>query len=136
MPSRALITVAVSLLVAAIASPASAATSTSLISVSGTGGPTNGISHEPVLSADGRFVAFTSNASDIVPGDINGFEVFVRDLMSGTPKRVAVDATGNQATRASMRPEMSADGRFVAFESIAPNLVPGDTNARVDIFVK
>jgi len=81
-------------------------------------------------------VAFVSSASDLVAGDINGSEVFVRDRLGGSTERVAVDAAGNQGTRASVDPAISADGRFVAFVSVAPNLVPDDTNGREDIFVK
>ncbi|MEA2133946.1 MAG: hypothetical protein QOC68_1855 [Solirubrobacteraceae bacterium] len=124
------------LLGAALSVPASAAAATERASVSSGEGQANGVSGEPVLSADGRFVAFVSSAYNLVAGDINGQEVFVRDRVDGTTERIATDAAGNQATRASTHPAISADGRFVAFESIAPNLVPGDTNGREDIFVK
>jgi Tol biopolymer transport system component len=124
------------LLVAAALPPSSAAAATERVSVSGSEVPANRVSGEPELSGDGRFVAFVSSASNLVPGDTNGQEVFVRDRLYRTTERVAVDAAGNQATRASAHPAISADGRFVAFDSIAPNLVPGDSNGREDIFVK
>jgi Tol biopolymer transport system component len=124
------------LLATALHVPSSAVAATERVSLSSAGTPARSVSGEPELSGDGRFVVFVSSASNLVPGDINGQEVFVRDRAFGTTQRVAVDAAGNQATRSSAHPAMSADGRFVAFESIAPNLVPGDTNGREDVFVK
>jgi Tol biopolymer transport system component len=136
MTSRTPTAVIAALLVGASSAPASAAAATERVSVSSSEAEAKGVSGEPALSADGRFVAFVSSASNLVAGDINGTEVFVRDRVDGSTERVAVDAAGNQATRASMQPAISADGRFVAFTSVAPNLVPGDTNGRDDIFVK
>jgi Tol biopolymer transport system component len=95
----------------------------------------------PVISADGRFVAFESDAPDLVPGDTNGVsDVFVKDLQTGQVERVSVDSTGAQAVpgsgaAGSHRPAISADGRYVAFDSTATNLVPGDTNGFADVFV-
>src|SRR3954453_6695539 len=131
-----LIAVAVAVAFAAAAAPAAAAVATERVSLTSTQTEANGVSAEPALSADGRYVAFVSSASNFVLGDGNGQEVFVRDRAAGTTARVAVDVLGAQAGRASAHPAISADGRFVAFESIAPNLVPGDTNAREDVFVK
>jgi Tol biopolymer transport system component len=91
---------------------------------------------EPYLSRDGRFVAFFSLSSDIVPGDTNGMtDVFLRDLTAGTTVRVSVDSSGAQADEGSVGARPSADGRFVAFQSWATNLVPGDTNGQSDIFL-
>lgn len=90
----------------------------------------------PTISADGRFVAFSSFASNLVPGDTNGqFDVFVHDRATGLTTRVSVDSAGTEADGSSFRPAISANGRFVAFDSIASNLVPGDTNGQFDIFV-
>jgi Tol biopolymer transport system component len=136
MGPRTALVAAATLLTGALAPPAVAAPATELVSLTGTGTQANGVSGEPVLSGDGRYVAFVSSATNVVTGDVNGQEVFVRDRTDGTTRRVAVDASGLQAVRASSHPAISADGRFVAFESIAQNLVPGDTNAREDIFVK
>ncbi len=89
------------------------------------------------LSADGRFVAFWSSATNLVPGDTNGVQdVFVRDLVNGTIERVSVDSAGVQGDGASTDPTISADGNLVAFQSAATNLVAGDTNARLDVFVR
>jgi Tol biopolymer transport system component len=109
---------------------------TELVSVSTSGAQANGYSSYPTISADGRFVAFVSFASNLVPGDTNGKnDVFVRDRQSGKTERVNVSASGAQANNSSTYPAISADGRFVAFESRATNLVPGDTNGRFDVFV-
>jgi Tol biopolymer transport system component len=94
-----------------------------------------------VISADGRYVAFVSTASNLVAGDTNGVEdIFVRDVVAGTTRRVSVASGGAQATcgqvTCSEAPAISADGRFVAFFSFASNLVAGDTNGAPDVFVR
>ncbi|HET6163443.1 MAG TPA: calcium-binding protein [Planctomycetota bacterium] len=90
----------------------------------------------PALSADGRTVAFSSGASTLVPGDTNGaVDVFVHDRMSGATVRVSVDSAGQEANSGSIGATLSADGRFVAFTSIASDLVPNDTNGVADAFV-
>jgi Tol biopolymer transport system component len=89
-----------------------------------------------VLSADGRFVAFQSSASNLVPGDTNGLDdIFVRDRLKGVTERVSLGPNGVQGNDGSSSPALSADGRFVAFGSWADNLVPGDTNEEEDVFV-
>ncbi|MEW6074256.1 MAG: hypothetical protein AB1726_16890 [Planctomycetota bacterium] len=88
------------------------------------------------ISADGRYVAFQSTATNLVAGDTNGFcDIFVHDRQSGQTSRVSVNSTGAQADRCSFYPVISTDGRYVAFESYATNLVPGDTNGWEDVFV-
>jgi tricorn protease-like protein len=88
------------------------------------------------ISSDGRFVAFASDASNLVPGDTNGLEdVFVHDRQTGQTTRVSVDSGGVQGNSGSGYPFISSDGRFVAFETSASNLVPGDTNGWSDVFV-
>jgi hypothetical protein len=118
---------------------------TTRVSVDSAGNQANMGAEGASISADGRFVAFYSEASNIVPGDTNSSkDVFVRDTLTNTTTRVSVDSAGNQANRDSSdfplisldSPSMSADGRFVAFSSFSSNLVPGDTNARRDIFVR
>ena len=107
------------------------------VSVDSAGNQGNAYSGNPSISADGRFVAFYSEASNLVPGDTNDeTDIFVRDRLTNTITRVSVDSAGNQANRNSSTPSISADGRFVAFESFAFNLVPGDTNSSYDIFVR
>jgi Tol biopolymer transport system component len=102
----------------------------------------NGSSERPVISADGRFVAFVSEASDLVATDTNdpgfrGSDIFVRDLQSGTTTLVSVnkDGTDSGNNRSSV-PVISADGRFVAFLSDASDLVAADNNGAGDVFVR
>ena len=100
------------------------------------GTPANGYSVQPVLSANGRYLAFVSDARNLVPGDTNRLiDVFVKDLETGAVERVSVASGGAQAEGASFEPSISADGRYVAFESFASNLVAGDSNGRTDVFV-
>jgi dipeptidyl aminopeptidase/acylaminoacyl peptidase len=88
------------------------------------------------LSADGRFIAFSSWASNLVPGDTNSHgDVFVRDLVSGVTSLVSMALDGGPANGDSGTPAISADGRYVAFESDAGDLVRGDTNESRDVFV-
>src|SRR5437773_6921896 len=88
------------------------------------------------LSADGRFVAFQSDATNLVAGDTNGAtDVFVHDRQTGMTERVSVASDGTQANNVSSYPALSADGRFVAFQSDATNLVAGDTTGATDVFV-
>lgn len=88
------------------------------------------------ISEHGRFVAFGSSATNLVAGDVNGFEdLFVRDRQSGTTELVSVDSQGAQGNARSVWPSISADGRFVAFQSEASNLVSGDANGCGDVFV-
>jgi len=88
------------------------------------------------ISADGMYVAFGSAANNLVPGDTGWWDVFVRDRVGGTTERVSVADGGGQANQHSVRPSISADGRFVAFSSRASNLVPNDTNGASDVFVR
>jgi len=97
----------------------------------------NGHSKESSISADGRYVAFTSSASNLVSSDTNNMEdVFVRDRQLGTTVRISVASDGMQGNLGSSKPSISSDGRFIVFESGANSLVSGDTNAVSDIFVR
>ncbi|MBI5166070.1 MAG: DUF4347 domain-containing protein [Magnetospirillum sp.] len=101
-----------------------------------TGGTTDGAAGTVAISQDGRYVAFTSSATNLVAGDTNGVsDVFRRDTQTGTTIRVSVGAAGAQADGASTVSDMSTDGRYVVFASTATNLVAGDTNAASDVFV-
>jgi Tol biopolymer transport system component len=108
------------------------------VSVAADGGQANGGSGTPSISADGRYVAFFSDASNLVPADTNtAGDVFVRDLTRGTTRRVSVGAAGAQSNGpADGYPKISGDGRYVMFGSLATNLVPGDTNNAQDIFIR
>ncbi|OUC15970.1 MAG: hypothetical protein B0A82_04245 [Alkalinema sp. CACIAM 70d] len=108
-------------------------------------------SRNPSISGDGRFIAFESNAINLDPRDtgVNNFDIFVRDRQTGQTRQVSVNSQGQVATGASLQensigyptttngssnPVISANGRYVVFQSGATNLVPNDTNDRVDIF--
>ena len=94
-----------------------------------------GSSSEPSLSADGRMVAFFSNANGIVAGDTNGsINLFVRDRQTGVIRLVDRTLAGTPASGASQRPAISGDGRFVVFTSSNNQLVAGDTNGTTDVF--
>ncbi|MBZ0318925.1 MAG: fibronectin type III domain-containing protein [Anaerolineae bacterium] len=89
------------------------------------------------ITPDGRYVTFSSNASNLVADDNNGFDdVFVRDLVAATTMRVSLSSSGGQSNGNSFGPSISDDGTLVAFSSSANNLVSGDTNQRDDIFVR
>src|SRR3989441_6808558 len=109
---------------------------TERVSVASGGTQSNAASLGSALSADGRLVAFQSDATNLAPGDTNGAtDVFVRDRQTGMTERVSVASDGTQANNISSYPALSADGRFVAFQSDATNLVAGDTNGATDVFV-
>jgi Tol biopolymer transport system component len=100
------------------------------------GGDATSNSSWPSVSADGRFVAFSSWASNLVPGDVNdNSDVFVRDLTTGTTTLVSVASDGTQANGSSFTPSISGDGDVVAFRSDATNLIPRDTEGHTDVFV-
>ncbi len=110
--------------------------STALISLADDEALGNFMSTAPAVSADGRYVAFVSRANNLVPNDTNGVDdIFVRDTYMGTTTRVSVASNGDQSNGASLRPDISADGRYIVFLSTADNLVAGDTNGLVDVFV-
>lgn len=96
----------------------------------------NGPSSQPAMSADGHVVAFVSAATNLVPNDPNGkLDVFVCDRRTGQIEAVSVNSRGDLGNGDSILPAISADGRFVAFKSLASNLVAGDHNDTVDVFV-
>jgi Tol biopolymer transport system component len=123
--------------------PAGCTPSTIRVSVNSAGTEGNRVSLRPAISADGRFVAFASFASNLVAGDTNaGTDFFVRDTCVGGPAgctpstiRVSVDSAGTEGNSSSSSPSLSADGRSVAFGSLASNLVAGDTNSVPDVFL-
>ena len=117
----------VAILALSVTSPSQAQT-TERLSVSPTGVQGNHHSSTPKISPSGRYVAFDSRASNLVPGDTNdGYDVFVLDRQEGRTERVSVSSSGFQGNGWSYFPRISADGRFVAFLSRASNLVQGDT---------
>ncbi|MEQ1824839.1 MAG: PKD domain-containing protein, partial [Pirellula sp.] len=112
---------------------------TTLVSVKSSGaGSGNNYSGSPVLSADGKVVAFRSSASDLVAGDANNTtDVFVRNLTTNTTTLVSVKSSGaGSGNNYSDSPKLSADGSVVAFTSTASDLVTGDANSALDVFVR
>ena len=110
---------------------------TTRASVSGTGVQGDLQSQNPDISSDGRFVVFESNADDLVPGDTNRRnDIFVQDLVGGTTVRASVGADGAQGNDTSGNTAISSDGRYVVFDSLSSNLVPGDTNGFSDAFLR
>jgi len=113
------------------------AKTTTRVSVGAGGVEANGISISPTLSTDGRFVAFSSDATNLVNADTNGLhDVFVTDRLAGTTRRASVGAGGVQGNSPSFGPSVSTDGAHVEFVSNATNLVAGDTNGEMDVFVR
>ncbi|CAA6603808.1 hypothetical protein MTBLM1_140018 [Rhodospirillaceae bacterium LM-1] len=109
---------------------------TTLVSSNSSGIEANGGSSSPAISANGRYIVFESQASDLMAGDTNGAsDIFVKDMTTGEITRVSVDSSGNEANGGSSSPAISSDGRYVVFASTATNLVSGDTNASSDIFI-
>lgn len=103
------------------------------VSIAGDGTQANGESSAPMISADGGFVAFHSNASNLIASDTNNrTDVFVHDLSSGETTRISRGMANSEPNGDSFIPAISADGRYVAFQSTASNLVAGDTNGTPD----
>ena len=110
---------------------------THIISLNNRGGMADGDCSESAISGDGRFVAFTSWASNLVSSDTNGLgDIFVRDMVLNTTKLVSITASGQQANIESCGPAISFNGQFIAFVSSANNLLDSDNNGLEDIFVK
>jgi len=149
-PWRLVALVALAALVLALLGPSAALAhppgTTQRVSVSSTGTAGDDFSVLAAVSADGRFVAFWSAASNLVPGDTNGTtDVFVHDRQGGTTERVSVDSKERQSVGGDRdgvvdtnfgRPAISGDGRYVVFATSATNLVSGDKNQAVDVFLR
>jgi cysteine-rich repeat protein len=130
---------ALSLLVLSLVLPTPGGAATTIrVSVDGNGVEADSHSFGPAMSADGRYVGFSSQATNLVPGG-SGLDVFVHDTLTGSTERVSVQTGGGTANCCSAGPHISDDGRYVAFDSESTNLVPGDTNGPggggTDVFV-
>ncbi|MGQ0554121.1 MAG: TolB family protein [Planctomycetota bacterium] len=131
------------LLAVALAAPQSAAQAeaqagqVSRVSISSRGDEGTALSYDCALSQDGRFVAFASDAPNLVDFDGNNSgDIFVHDRLTGVTTRESLASDGTEANDMSYGPSLSADGRFLVFESWATNLVPGDTNGFQDVFLR
>src|SRR6185295_7492640 len=110
---------------------------TERVSIPNGSGQADAASYAPSISADGRFVVFESEATNLVGGDTNNLrDIFVRDRQLGVTERVDVPTGGGEADATSYTPSISADGRFVSFGSLATDLVGGDTNGTGDVFLR
>jgi hypothetical protein len=92
-------------------------------------------SNYPVISEDGRFVAFHSSSTNLVPG-INVQNVYIRDILHQTTTCASVNIFGNMAQGFSYYPSLSGNGRYLAFQSTATDLVPGYSNSQEDVFIR
>ena len=110
---------------------------TTIASVATSERQANSLSGDPFISADGRYVVFSSQADNLVAGDTNGdTDVFVRDLRAKTTKLVSVASSGKQANSYSSYPSISANGRYVAFDSTASNLVPDSNGGMPSVYLR
>jgi Tol biopolymer transport system component len=109
---------------------------TSRVSISTAGTQTNGNSYKPDISTDGRLICFHSGANNLVSGDTNSkFDIFLRDTALEITSRISVSTAGTQSNGRSFDAVISADGRYIAFDSEATNLVSDDTNGTMDVFL-
>lgn len=107
------------------------------VSTNSAGVESNGGSVNPSISADGRYVTYSSDATNLVIGDTNSRDdIFIKDIQFGVTTKVSTGVAGAGSNHHSYTPSISEDGRYVAFRSSASNLVTGDTNNASDIFVK
>lgn len=109
---------------------------TEIVSIASNGTQGNQDSNRLSMSADGRYIAFSSNATNLVPEGASGLgDIYIHDRQTNTTERVSVAVDGGYGNSFSINPTISADGRFIAFASDASNLVPNDTNGFRDVFV-
>ncbi len=110
---------------------------TERVSISTTGQQANAAAELPMISADGRVVVFQSTASNLVPGDeVIQSDIYTHDRLTGITERISVNDRGERGDGPSSTPSISADGRYIAFQSEASNLVHNDTNAVADVFIR
>ncbi len=135
--ATAILAVVLTAAVPLASSVAAGGPATSRVSLASDGSQGDLMSFGAAISADGRYVGFTSRADNLVPGDTNGgFDVFLHDRVTGSTTRVNVSSGGAQTSGDTNSPIfLSADGRYLAFESPADTLVAGDTNGTLDVFV-
>src|SRR5438045_1072138 len=107
------------------------------VSVSSTGQLANNNSYYSLISADGRYVVFQSEAGNLTANDFNGqYDIYRRDLQAGVTELVSVGTGGTAANGLGLSPALSGDGRWVVWSSNAANLIAGDTNGTWDIFLR
>jgi Tol biopolymer transport system component len=104
------------------------------VNVSSGGKAGNGDCHKPSISANGRFVAFESKATNLVPGAVRGWQIYLRDLVKHRTTLISKSSAGKAANGTTRNAAISGDGRYVAFSSQATNLIRGDSNHTWDVF--
>src|SRR5262249_32664504 len=110
---------------------------TDLVSVDSSGGPSNGDSYDASISGDGLRIAFGSDATNLVPGDTNGSsDAFLHDRSTGVTERAGGASSGAQGDAWSSTEAISSDGEAIVFSSQSDNLVPSDSNGKIDVFVR
>lgn len=135
--NKCFLVVAVGLSMLFVAGSSWSASRTELVSVNSEGGIGNSNSYDPAISRDGRYIVFASSSSNLVLNDTNGQQdIFLRDRTAGTTIRVSVSSSNQEANGDSYNPAVSDNGRYVVFSSDADNLIAGDTNGRMDVFVR
>src|SRR6202008_4109767 len=109
---------------------------TERVSVDSSGGELVGPTYLTWITPDGRYLGFiTTNDFNVIDPEDN-YDAFIHDRQSGMTEQASVTASGGQGSHDSTWPSISADGRYVAFNSLSHNLVTGDTNGREDVFVR
>ena len=131
--SAGVVVAVVGLLLSATLPARAASPSTTLMSLSSTGVKGNAISYGPVVSADGRWVAFASDATNLVPG-VSGTHVYLRDRQRNETRQLDLTPSGAQPDSSGSGPSISDDGRFMVFRSGAP-LTPGTTDGVGRVYV-
>lgn len=111
---------------------------TQIVTTTAAGVQANNASLEGRISADGRFVVFSSFATNLAASDANGGlrDVFVKDLVTGALAHASLSSSGTSGNNSSGDAWVNADGRFVVFQSFASNLVANDTNGKPDVFLR
>ncbi|HEV2756770.1 MAG TPA: PKD domain-containing protein [Actinomycetota bacterium] len=109
---------------------------TSLVSVTSGGGQSDNISDLPTITSDGRYIAFRSLSTTFIAGGSSGSHIFVKDRVTGALTRASISTSGAAGNAASHRPITSSDGKLVAFETDATNLVPNDVNGHKDVVLR
>jgi len=124
------------LLATALTSSVTARAATERINLNSAGAVSNNQNYSPSINADGRYVAFSSPANNLVEEDTNGmFDIFVHNRTTNITERVSINSSKEEGNKNSLYPSISANGCDIAFESKASNLVSGDTNGQSDIFI-
>ena len=138
MPKKIILTILVLLFAFLICSSVSAANGTTKqINLNTSGGQPNGNVLNPVISPDGNYIVYSSDANNLVTNDTNGkSDIFVFNNYNNQTSRISVNSANGQSNGNSYNPSINSNGRYIAFDSVADNLVPLDTNRCSDIFIR